>query len=511
MLFNSLEFIFIFLPAAWLGYQLLLRVAPGQAIRYLGVASLAFYAWWDLRFVWVLLASIAFNFTIGAALGRAGGPLDSTWRRGLLLIGVGLNLGALAYFKYANFLLGALGHGALTEIVLPLGISFFTFTQIAFLVDTYRRNTAEYGFANYFLFVTYFPHLIAGPILHHKDMIPQFEAAAKRTGHTDSIALGLSIFAVGLAKKVFLADNLATIATPIFELSRQAVLSTLEAWIGALAYTLQLYFDFSGYCDMAIGLSLMFGIKLPINFDSPYKARSIIDFWRRWHITLSEFLRDYLYIPLGGNRHGVLRRYANLLATMLLGGLWHGAAWTFVAWGGLHGLYLTVNHAWQSTRLAQRLAGNAAWRLLALLLTFGCVVVAWVLFRAADFPSAWRMLTAMFGGGKGLVLPDVGLRLLGGQISGSAWSWGHVTGFNEAVLWLPPCLLIVWLLPNAQQFFGAARVAIASRRERDAASPAAPARLSWRPHWAMAAVLGLLCAAAVTSLHRVSEFLYYQF
>jgi D-alanyl-lipoteichoic acid acyltransferase DltB (MBOAT superfamily) len=263
----------------------------------------------------------------------------------LLASAIAVNLILLGYFKYANFFADNLNHFAGTalpigQVILPLGISFFTFTQIAFLVDTYQGKVKEFNFVHYTLFVTYFPHLIAGPVLHHKEMMPQF--AKRNVCHLnwDNVAVGLSIFVLGLAKKVLIADSLAEFATPIFSAVAAGGQPMLfEAWIGALAYTLQLYFDFSAYSDMAIGISLMFNVRLPMNFNSPYKATSIIDFWRRWHMTLSRFLRDYLYIPLGGSRNGKAQRYLNLMITMLLGGLWHGAGWTFVIWGGLHGFY----------------------------------------------------------------------------------------------------------------------------------------------------------------------------
>src|SRR6186713_648743 len=325
MLFNSYSFIFLFLPLVLLGY-----FALGRRSR-LAPASLVFYAFGGWQFVPLLLLSIAFNYGVGYLLIVP--KLGSRARLAVLTTGVAANLNAL------------FSAGLIVNIVLPVGISFYTFTQIAFLVDAYRGNVARYALPHYALFVTYFPHLIAGPILHHKDMIPQFERAVAKRPDPHLIQCGLIIFAIGLFKKTCLADGIQPLVaqafgptTPTFD----------QAWIGVLAYTFQLYFDFSGYSDMAIGISLMFGIFLPLNFNSPYKAVSIVDFWRRWHMTLSQFLRDYLYIPLGGNRHGRVLRYLNLMVTMLLGGLWHGAAWTFVVWGALHGAYLCVNHAFNA-------------------------------------------------------------------------------------------------------------------------------------------------------------------
>ena len=317
---------------------------------------------------------------------------------------IAVNLFFLIYFKYANFFVDNLNHLtgsalSLATVVLPLGISFFTFTQIAFLADTWQGKVKEFNFVHYALFVTYFPHLIAGPVLHHAEMMPQF--AKRNVCHVnwDNMAVGLSIFVLGLAKKVLLADAVADFSTPVFDAVKAGGQPMLfESWVGALAYTLQLYLDFSAYSDMAIGLSLMFNVRLPLNFNSPYKATCIIDFWRRWHMTLSRFLRDYLYIPLGGSRLGTKRRYVNLMLTMLLGGLWHGAGWTFVIWGALHGFYLLVNHAWRA--LKQHFGWSHGGRLATLAagaLTFLAVVVGWVFFRADSFSSAVTMLQGMVG------------------------------------------------------------------------------------------------------------------
>ena len=394
MLFNSYPFIFVFLPAVLLGYFAANRLGPTAPVIWLALASLVFYSFSNWPFVALLLASIAFNYVIGWLL--ISRNLREGRRFAVLVAGVVGDLLTLGVFKYAGFVLSNIDTLFSTSfainILLPVGISFYTFTQIAFLVDAYRGKVAHYALPHYALFVTYFPHLIAGPILHHRDMIPQFESTDSKKPNPRLILYGLIIFGIGLFKKTGLADGIQPLVALAFH---QASPSFDQAWIGALAYTFQLYFDFSGYSDMAIGISLMFGIFLPLNFNSPYKATSIIDFWRRWHMTLSQFLRDYLYIPLGGNRHGSLLRYTNLMITMLLGGLWHGAAWTFVIWGALHGLYLCINHAWINygppipARL-QRPAGVAAF-----LLTFLAVVVAWVFFRADSLAPALSLLSRM--------------------------------------------------------------------------------------------------------------------
>jgi D-alanyl-lipoteichoic acid acyltransferase DltB (MBOAT superfamily) len=394
MLFNSHSFILLFLPVVLLGYFVLGRRSNLAPVVWLALASLVFYGFGGWQFVPLLLLSIAFNYGVGYLLiARKLGP---SARFAVLTTGVAGDLLVLGIFKYAGFFAANLNAlfstGFVVNIVLPVGISFYTFTQIAFLVDAYRGQVARYALPHYALFVTYFPHLIAGPILHHRDMIPQFERAETKRPDSHLILCGLIIFAIGLFKKTCLADGIQPLVAQAFGPNAPTF---DQAWIGVLAYTFQLYFDFSGYSDMAIGISLMFGIFLPLNFNSPYKAVSIVDFWRRWHMTLSQFLRDYLYIPLGGNRHGRVLRYVNLMITMLLGGLWHGAAWTFVVWGALHGVYLCINHAWSNygpkapsrfARLAD-IAGTA--------LTFLAVVVAWVFFRAPDMTTALSVLSKM--------------------------------------------------------------------------------------------------------------------
>src|ERR1019366_3355606 len=344
MLFSSYTFLFQFLPATVLAFAAARRHSPRAGIMVLAGASLFFYGAWRPVYLLLLIASVAVNFGLGL---RMEDPLR---RRAIGTFGVALNLAVLCYFKYTNFIFDSLNTltGAplpFFNIILPLGISFFTFQQIAYLVDVMRGARVDYT-----LFVSFFPHLIAGPLVHHAKMIPQFKRGC--TGRSSVLAArGLAIFAAGLFKKVVIADNLAQFVSPVFaHLDAGGGVTTPWACLATLAYTLQIYFDFSGYSDMAVGLALLFGIRLPVNFCSPYRAISIIEFWRRWHITLSRFLRDYLYIPLGGNRLGEQRRYLNLLVTMLLGGLWHGAGLNFLIWGGLHGIYLSINHLWRAWR-----------------------------------------------------------------------------------------------------------------------------------------------------------------
>lgn len=391
MLFNSPQFLFVFLPltllATWSSLRLFGRTS-GVAV--LIAASLTFYASWHVWAVGLLLASTGANLAIAYALLKS---KRASLRRILLIIGLAANIGVLGYFKYTDFLLFNINHLSgsafpLADIILPLGISFYTFQKVGFLVDVYERKITEIRPLEFLLMVSFFPQLIAGPIVHYRDIVPQLVRSLKVDAR--SIAFGLSVFAIGLAKKTVLADALALYATPRFIQAAHGPVDFYSGWMGALSYTFQIYFDFSGYCDMAIGVALMFGVVLPVNFNSPYKSASIIDFWRRWHMTLSRFLREYVYFPLGGNRRGSVRRYANLLIVMLVGGLWHGAAWTFVLWGAVHGVYLTVNHLWRAAGL--RLPRFLAWPL-----TFLAITLAWTPFRSESLLAALRMLKGMAG------------------------------------------------------------------------------------------------------------------
>ncbi len=397
MVFSSWVFIFVFLPVVWLAYFGLNRwrqVRLGKL--WLVAASLFFYAYWNWKHLPLIVLSIALNYGMGrwlAASHPRNSDRDVSERRRKWYLGaaIALNLGALAYYKYANFLLANLAvplgvHLQVDPIVLPLAISFFTFTQIVYLVDSFRGETQGYNALDYALFVTFFPHLIAGPIVQHSQIMPQFQSRwtwLPREGH---LVKGLFLFAIGLFKKVVIADAFAVFADAGFE--GTAGLNIYEAWATSLSYTFQLYFDFSGYCDMAMGVSLLFNIWLPINFNSPYRSLSIQDFWRRWHITLGQFLRDHVYIPLGGNRAGALRTDVHLLVTFTLGGLWHGASWMFVVWGVLHGVALVLHRHWQ--QLGIRMPKLIAWAL-----TFLFVNFTWVFFRASDWASAQRVLTGM--------------------------------------------------------------------------------------------------------------------
>jgi D-alanyl-lipoteichoic acid acyltransferase DltB (MBOAT superfamily) len=516
LLFNSYPFLLVFLPVTLFGFFSLARASRYLAAAWLTLASLAFYGWWNPAYVILLVASIGFNYMMGVRITRVR-TLHLVKARRTLALAVTIDLLILGYYKYANFFINNLSlvtdsHYDFATIILPLGISFYTFTQIAFLVDAYRGKALETNPIHYALFVTYFPHLIAGPILHHAEMMPQFRRASIYVPQAEHFAVGLGIFAIGLFKKTVLADGIAPYVGPLFATASTTPPSFIDAWGGALAYTCQLYFDFSGYSDMAIGLSRMFGIQLPINFDSPYKASNIIEFWRRWHMTLSRFLRDYVYFALGGNRHGVARRYANLLATMLLGGLWHGAGWTFVAWGGLHGMYLVVNHAWRTFTHAERRDARPSGVLeqrVAQSLTFVAVVCGWVLFRSPDFGTALSILGGMFGQ-NGVVLPAaVELRLPGlASVLGAAGVQFRLGGGSELVgmtAWIFASLTILFLAPNTQQIMANFRPGLGSE------TLAAPRWATWNPTIGWAIACAIVGGCGVLSLHRVSEFLYYQF
>lgn len=517
MLFNSHAFIFLFLPLTLLVFFGLGRVSARLAAGGLAAASLIFYGWWNPAYVALLLLSIFFNFAAGGAIARAQAAGAARRSFHLLTAAVLANLALLAYYKYANFFVAnfnaVTGAGlGFAEVVLPLGISFFTFTQIAFLVDAHQGKAREYNLVHYGLFVTYFPHLIAGPILHHGEMMPQFARREIYKPQHDLIAAGLTLFVLGLAKKVLIADGVAPHVAPVFDAPGAGVtLTMLEAWCGALAYTFQLYFDFSGYSDMAVGLSLLFGVRLPVNFHSPYKAVNVIDFWRRWHMTLSRFLRDYLYVPLGGNRKSRTRRYTNLLLTMLLGGLWHGAGWTFVLWGLLHGVYLVINHGWREfrRRLGHNLHQTTPWgRRAGCLLTFIAVVAGWVLFRAPDVEAATAILRAM-AGFNGLVLPEVWFARAGG-VGPALAALGIEFGATPALPrtgvlnWIWILLLVVWLAPNTQQIMAVAKPALGVPNE-------APSRVCWRVSAPWMLLTLALALAVIVNLGRHSEFLYFQF
>ncbi len=499
MLFHSYFFVFLFLPIVLIGYALILKWFPARVgAAWLVVASLFFYSWKEPSHLLLLLCSILLNFLMGRWMSAAEG---SSHRKFGLAVGVTFNLMLLAYFKYANFLVGSFSPELMQrlrlDIVLPIGISFFTFQQIAFLVDSFRNQGGCKHLIDYALFVSFFPQLIAGPIVHHHELLPQFSKKNSLAIRKRNLLIGATIFSIGLFKKTVLADQFSLFASPVFQAADAgASLTFAQCWIAAFSYTFQLYFDFSGYSDMAIGLARLFGIQLPVNFNSPYKATSIVDFWRRWHLTLSRFLKDYLYVPLGGSRKGRPRRYLNLMVTMLLGGLWHGASWTFVIWGFMHGLFLCINHAWSS--LLGRV-GKSAWqqsmtyRRSMTLLTFIAVVCSWLFFRAETFAGAWEMLGTMMGKhGFDFSCPEMNRRL--------------------AILWIAMGTVVVWGLPNTQQLMHRCRPALGFDAKSYRLNLSRWQSLwTWKPSFVWAIIIAVMTAIAICMIDRPSEFIYYQF
>jgi D-alanyl-lipoteichoic acid acyltransferase DltB (MBOAT superfamily) len=506
LLFNSYTFLLAFLPLVVAGFLLLRRASYRGAVCWLVLASLVYYGWWNPADLWVIGGSCVANFLLGRHLAAR---RKSAAGRVVLGLGVAANLTLLGWYKYSGLFAKSLaaltgGEPSFAALALPLGISFFTFQQLAYLVDAWRGETEEYHFTDYLLFVTFFPQLVAGPIVHHREMMPQFRR--RWTGWHRHLPVAIGFLAIGMFKKVVIADNAALVANPLFKFAAEGdrALTILEAWTAALSYGVQIYFDFSGYSDMAIGAARLFGIRLPVNFHSPYKAASVIDFWRRWHITLSRFLRDYLYIPLGGGRCGKVRRYGNLLLTMLLGGLWHGAGWTFLLWGGLHGLYLCLNHGWRW--LSERARLPTLPRPLAVALTFVAVMAAWVPFRAGNLElDPGGTTTAALGATKSILASMFGLQ----GFAGWPEKANRIVATAEP-LRLLPALLACWLLPNTQEIFRRYRpVQWVSRRETLPRFP--NRRWHWRPTPLSALALIVLAVVVGLQFDKVSEFIYFQF
>lgn len=517
MLFHSPEFIFFFLPTV-LALFFVCQLFGGRKLilTVLIIASLFFYGWWNPVYLWVILGSVITNFGLAHVLG---GGASRFWRMFALVIGMLANLGVLGYFKYASFLVGNLGVAmntgwTLTSVALPLAISFFTFQQIAFLIDTYRRGSQPYSLLDYGLFVTFFPQLIAGPIVRHNELLPQFDrfgrGRADRRMLSRNVAIGATLFIIGLFKKLVLADGFAEFAIPVFNAADAGfALTAFVAWKGALAYALQLYFDFSGYCDMAIGLARFFGIVLPVNFDSPYKAVNLIEFWKRWHATLSRFLRDYLYIPLGGSRQGSFNHHRNIFITMVLCGVWHGAGWNFIVWGAMQGLFLNLNVAWRAFRrkVLHHDSGSETWLGLSIsrALTFGSFVLGLVVFRTTTMAGSLAMYRAMFG----LDLPP---RFDGGgadlshqavsELLPHAMAWpaaATVLVSDQFLVYLAIALglMICWLLPSS--------TSIAASLDSE--------QLNRARFYVLAVGVGVLAfIASLNFTHsQPSPFIYYQF
>ena len=487
MLFNSHIFIFMFLPTTFFIYFYLNHLKLIDASKsFLVFSSLFFYSWWNINYLPIILLSILFNFSIGNILSKKLVKQKSLKKRSILMFGITVNLLLLGYFKYSDFMIenmNHLFHSSLPslELLLPLAISFFTFQQIAYLVDSYRDETKEYNFLNYTVFVTFFPQLIAGPIVHHKEMMPQFEILKNKLINYKNISMGLFIFSIGLFKKVVIADTFSVWATEGFDMAEQ--LNFFEAWITSLSYTFQLYFDFSGYTDMAIGIALLFNIKLPINFFSPYKARNIQEFWRRWHITLSNFLRDYIYIPLGGSKKGNLLTYNNLMLTFILGGIWHGAGWTFIFWGFLHGLALIIHRIWKSLNI--NIHFFLAW-----FITFNFINFSWVFFRAKEWDDAIKVLQGMLGF-NGIVLP-ISLENKLSTLSNYNISFGewlvNIGGNISTLIWIILTMSILLFTKNSIELLKEFQFNYKT--------------LLWS---------GIAFIVSLLSFNKVSEFLYFNF
>ena len=447
----------------------------------MAVISLLFYSWWNVIYLPLILGSMVFNYFVGLALTNNTARFRIS-RKVLLAIGISVNVGLLAYFKYTDFLIVNLNfifhsNQPLLNLALPLAISFFTFQQIAYLMDSFRYETRSYDFLSYTVFVSFFPQLIAGPIVHHKEIMPQFAHIQNKMLDLKNIASGLFIFSVGLFKKVVIADTFAVWAVNGFDNAK--ILTFCEAWATSLSYTFQLYFDFSGYTDMAIGAALLFNIRLPINFNAPYKSLDIQDFWRRWHITLGRFLRNYIYIPLGGNRHGNIRICINLMATFIIGGIWHGAGWTFVFWGFLHGSALVLHRLWR--QWGGRLNKTFAW-----LITFNFINIAWVFFRAEEWRDALKVLKGMFGF-SGVILPSFLADKLSFLKSFDIQFGGfveNISGDISTIVWIAAFFWVVLFFENQFNPLKSYKTAV---------------------------VGGLLFSYSVLSLNRVSEFLYFNF
>lgn len=470
MIFNSFEFIFVFLPIVFIVYFILNKINFSLSKAWLLVSSLFFYSWWNPIYLPLILVSMFINFGIGRFLAHM--PEDRLAKRKTwLTIGIVLNVLLLSYFKYYDFFVSNVNSLfdssiALKNLVLPLAISFYTFQQIAYLVDSYRYETKNYHFLNYGLFVTFFPQLIAGPIIHHSSVMHQFEDVKNRKINYRNIAIGLFIFAIGLFKKVGIADTFAKWANEGY--AAWDSLGFMDVWITTLSYTFQLYFDFSGYSDMAIGLGLLFNITISLNFNSPYKALSIQDFWRRWHITLSHFLTTYIYIPLGGNRKGVTRTYINIMIIFFVSGIWHGAGWTFIIWGLMHGFASVINRYWSNKGFKMNKA-------LGWLITFMFVHFAWVFFRAPSVEIANEMIQTMIG------------------LNGIDLTVASIHSTFAAEIWKVAIVLIVGFLivvkaPNAYEL-----------------------RTNFKPSWRNVVFVSVLVLYSIFQLQQVSPFLYFNF
>lgn len=481
MIFNSFEFIFLFLPIVLLVYFLFNNWSFTLAKAWLLGGSLFFYAWWNPLYLPLILCSLVVNFLVGTLLGK---QYSISKKKLILASGVIFNVALLGYFKYYDFFVENINFLfnesiPLKQLLLPLAISFYTFQQIGYLVDSFRGETKGYNFLDYSLFVTFFPQLIAGPIVHHSQVMGQFQQKENRRLNPQNFALGLFIFSIGLFKKVIIADSFAIWANKGYAIADQ--LTLIDGWMTALAYTFQLYFDFSGYSDMAIGAGLLFNIHLPKNFFSPYKALDIQDFWRRWHITLNTFLTQYIYIPLGGSRKGAARTYINILIIFFVSGFWHGAGWTFIIWGMMHGIASVIARTWKR-------AGHSMNKWLAWFITFNFVNLSWVFFRSPDFETALHVLRSMFGL-NGVYLPKEVIEALHIPLGSPVlFNFEIGSSFLEVLLYIIGGFLIVLFAKNSIQW-----------------------RDEFEPKKTIALYASILFLYSVMQLQQVTAFLYFNF
>lgn len=520
MLFSSSTFIFLFLPVCLIGYQLLSAFGRRALLAWLALTSLFFYGFWNPIYLLLLVGSILLNFLFSQAVGNESlrEPVRSRW----LITAITANLLLLMWFKYLFPLLGFLNrygliHHGFGEVVLPLGISFFTFTQIAYLIDVRQGVAKAESLLSFSVFVTFFPHLIAGPIIHPREIMPQIEEGQMGGLRIEDVTLGLTWFVMGLAKKVLIADRVAPLASVLF--ANPANFGFVATWLGALCYAIQLYFDFSGYSDMALGLARMFSIQFPINFDSPYKAPSIIEFWQRWHMTLSRYLNEYLYTPIlrkvNSHRMDVGKKVSKkaqatlegfaqmvffpLIATMFLAGIWHGAGLQFIVFGLLHGTYLVINHAWRLLTPKGHWLHNKLPIPASIGITFLAVLMGHIFFRANSVHDAVYVLGSM-----------VGAHGFGGSF-GSNSSISHIVNTSaflrnavSAGITVALCFLIVWTMPNTQEILG-------QLGPEGVRWPSLLPKLSWRPTAAWSLIVTILFGLSILFLDANASFLYFQF
>jgi len=519
MLFNSYTFIFFFLPIVLLVFYKLKHKT--LSIYWLILSSFFFYAWWNTIYLMLLIGSIVFNYYLSKILhyythnnGR------HCYQTFFMFFGIFSNLFLLGYFKYYNFFTNNINivfdckfrnH----EIILPLAISFYTFQQIAFLVDSCKEESTKCSFKYYCLFISFFPQLIAGPIMRYFETVPQYQKKNFFAFNYSNVSIGISIFIIGLFKKIVLADGIAPYATSVFNAANNGeTIFFIESWCGSLSYTFQLYFDFSGYSDMAIGLGRMFNIIFPVNFYSPYCTTNIIDFWKQWHITLSSFLRDYIYIPLGGNRKGNLKKYINIMLTMLIGGLWHGAGWTFIVWGGIHGIYICLNHLWRSSGITNNkyiLKYISIYNFISFLITFLALNIAWIFFRSENILTAKEIMFGLLGI-NGINLPPGYLNFFGSYSEmllnyGILFQSDILPSYINIIAWLVILTCITWMGPNTYEIFQYYKPAL--RLTFNKTFYHLPIR--WTPSLLWGMIISCIFTICIILLSSASEFLYFNF